>query len=54
MKKSKMYRLAQGAVVTNEMINIQDKLEILRELIRMEDLSEFCEQHEEKEKETSV
>lgn len=43
MKKSEIYRLAQGAVVTNTMLSIEDKLAILRELINQEDLALFVE-----------
>ena len=50
MKKSEMYRLAQGAVLTNEYLSIEDKLEILRELMEKEDLELFCEKNKETEK----
>ena len=46
MKKSEMYRLAQGAVLTNEYLSIEDKLEILRELMSKEDLEKFTEEKE--------
>lgn len=52
MKKSKMYKLAQGAVLTNEYLSIDDKLTILRELIAQEDLALFVEKQEEEEKKT--
>lgn len=47
MKKSKIYRMAQGAVLTNEYLSIDDKLTILRELITQEDLALFVEKQEE-------
>lgn len=43
MKKSEMYRLAQGAVLTNTYLSIEDRLEILRELMGNEDLAKFVE-----------
>lgn len=50
MKKSEMYRMAQGAVLTNTYLSIEDKLEILRELMGKEDVELFCEQREDEEK----
>lgn len=47
MKKSEIYRLAQGAVVTNGFLGIEEKLAILRELMSQEDLAKFCEKNEE-------
>lgn len=49
MKKSKMYRLAQYAVVNSLYIDADAKLEILRELMGKEDVALFVEQQEEKE-----
>lgn len=51
MKKSEIYRMAQGAVLTNEYLSIDDKLKILRELMHQEDLALFTEKREEKERE---
>lgn len=48
MKKSEIYRLAQGAVVMCEMLSVPDKLEILRELMSKEDLERFTEEKEAK------
>lgn len=48
MKKSEIYRLAQGCVVTNDNLCVADKLAILRELMRQEDIELFCEGEEEK------
>lgn len=47
MKKSEIYRLAQIAVQEHNCMNTRHKLEILRELMRQEDLALFCEQQEE-------
>lgn len=47
MKKSEIYRLAQGAVVTNTYLSIEDKLDILRELMNQEDVALFVEKREE-------
>ena len=47
MKKSEIYRLAQGAVVSNTFLDIHGKLEILRELIAQEDMNLFLEKEEE-------
>jgi hypothetical protein len=49
MKKSDIYRLAQGAVVLNHDLCISDKLNILRELIAQEDLALYVEKKKEKE-----
>jgi hypothetical protein len=49
MKKSEIYRLAQGAVVTNTSLPTSTKLEILRELMDKEDVEKFCEKRAEKE-----
>lgn len=48
MKKSEMYRMAQGAVVTNTYLTIEHKLEILRELMDKEDFELFIEKEKEK------
>lgn len=50
MKKSEIYRLAQGAVINYQSIDTAMKLEILRELMRQEDVALFCEEKEEKER----
>ena len=44
MKKSELYRMAQEAVVIVPGIKIADKLDILRELMKEEDLALFVEQ----------
>lgn len=49
MKKSEIYRLAQGAVITVPYLMNDDKLEILRELMEKEDVEKFVEDREEKE-----
>lgn len=48
MKKSEIYRLAQGAVVLCHDLCVADKLNVLRELISQEDLALYCEEREEK------
>lgn len=50
MKQSEMYRLAQGAVVKSEGIDVFRKLEILRRLMKDEDVALFVEAEEEKKK----
>ena len=50
MKKSEIYRMAQGAVLTNEYLIIDDKLEILRELMDKEDVALYTERKEEEER----
>ena len=47
MKKSEIYRMTQGAVVTSNYLCVEQKLEILRELMNQEDLELFCEKQEE-------
>lgn len=47
MKKSEIYLKAQEAVLTDGTMCIREMLEILRELMRQEDLALFCEQQEE-------
>lgn len=47
MKKSEIYRQAQGAVMANAYISIDDKLEILRVLMGDEDVAKYCESREE-------
>lgn len=44
MKKSEIYRLAQGAVVNSLSLDKETKLEILRELMAKEDIERFCEE----------
>ena len=52
MRESKIYKLAQFAVLRDEYICDHDKLEILIKLIKEEDVALWCEkQKEEKEKE---
>ena len=53
MKKSEMYRLAQGAVINYQNIDTAMKLEILRELMSKEDVALYVERKEEEEKKTS-
>lgn len=50
MKKSEMYKYAQCAVVDIDNLTTLTKLEILRELMKMEDVSKFTEEQEEKER----
>ena len=49
MKKSEIYKYAQGAVIECDQLAVPTKLAILRELIAQEDLALFCEEQEEKE-----
>lgn len=51
MKKSEIYRLAQYAVLASSICNM-DKTEILRELMKMEDVSKFTEKQEKQEEKT--
>lgn len=46
MKKSEIYSLAQIAVITTSCISVEKKQEILRALIKEEDLAKFCEEKE--------
>ncbi len=48
MKKSLMYEYAQCAVVDSPNLTTPTKLEILRELMRREDLELYSEKQEEK------
>lgn len=48
MKKSTVYRLAQASVLKSEFLPVDDKLEILRELMHREDMEEIHEQMDEK------
>ncbi len=48
MKKSEMYRIAQIAVLGTMKVEAEEKLPILRELMRAEDLEKFSEREEEK------
>lgn len=50
MKKSELYRYAQGAVLVCDDLAIPTKLEILRELFDKEDVAKFCEKQEEEKK----
>ena len=50
MKKSEMYKYAQCAVVDVPNLTTLTKLEILRELMKQEDVERFCEEREEKER----
>lgn len=47
MKKSEIYRLAQFTVLRDGVLYPDQKLDILRELMKQEDLALFCEQQEE-------
>ena len=49
MKKSKIYRLAQKAVLKTDWFSVEEKLTILKELIFKEDLALFNEEREESE-----
>ena len=49
MKKSEIYKYAQGAVCECDQLTIPTKLEILRELMHKEDVALFTEKQEEKE-----
>ena len=49
MKKSEMYRIAQLAVLKDDSIRCEDKLEILAVLLDDEDLEKFREKEAEKE-----
>lgn len=48
MKKSEIYKMAQIAVLSNTGFNNLTKLEILRELMKEEDLALLCEKQDEK------
>ena len=50
MKKSEIYLIAQACVLRDERIAESRKLEVLRELMKMEDVSKFTEELEEKER----
>ena len=50
LKKSELYKYAQGAVVECDQLAVPTKLEILRELMHMEDIALYTEKQEEKEK----
>lgn len=47
MKKSEMYKLAQKAVLNAQSIVIDDKLEVLRELMDREATAKYVENQEE-------
>ena len=49
MKRSKIYSLAQIAVLKTEIVGCYEKLEILRELMKMEDLAAYTEKKESEE-----
>lgn len=49
MKKSECLRIAQEAVIKNQSISTEDKVEILRVLIQEEDMAIFVEKGKEKE-----
>ena len=51
MNKSLAYKLAQISVPKNDGMCNSNKLEVLRILMEAEDLAEYCEKQEEKEKE---
>lgn len=48
MKKSEMYKLAQKAVLLSQAMMVDEKLEVLRELMNREDTAKFVEEQEEK------
>ena len=48
MKKSECFKLAQESVIRNISISAETKVEILRVLIREEDMALFVEKSEEK------
>lgn len=48
MKKSECFRLAQEAVIKNQSITTEAKIEILRVLIQQEDMAKYVEQDKEK------
>ncbi len=47
MQKSEIYRLAQFSVLRDCVLYQDQMLEILRELMKQEDLALFCEKQEE-------
>ena len=49
MTKSKMYKVAQLAIMRDDVLVIADKLEILRELMSREDIEQAWEKNREKE-----
>ena len=48
MKKSELYKYAQGVVCESNQLTIPTKLELLRELMKQEDSALFWEKQEEK------
>ena len=52
MKKSEIYRVAQMAIVDSHKIDVEDKLEILRELFEKENTAKYWETKEAEEAET--
>ena len=48
MKKSKMYRLVQYATLKDTSLDIDEKLEIIKELMAREDVELFFEEEAEK------
>jgi ABC-type uncharacterized transport system ATPase subunit len=50
MKKSECFKMAQEAVIKNQSISTEDKLEILRVLMEKEDLALFTEKEDENKK----
>lgn len=54
MKKSEIYNLAQIAVMTNTAFHSTQKLEILRVLMKDEDIEKYREEREEKEREVDT
>lgn len=51
MNKSTAYKVAQIAVLKNDVICVEDKLAILRVLMESEDLALYCEKQEREKKE---
>lgn len=47
MKESMIYKCAQAAVLRDEGLGVQSKLEILRFLMKQEDVALFCERQAE-------
>ena len=48
MKKSECFSLAQESVIKNMSLSTEDKLEIIRVLIKEEDLARYVEKEKEK------
>ena len=47
MKKSEIYRLLQRTLITEEVqFDYDERLEVMRELMRQEDVYKYAEEHE--------